>query len=269
MYESNGEKYFVVDAHMHYWSAAPDNWVPGAEKYAKGWIECFHAYQGLGPPETHWSMEHFETYSEDDLMKDVFEDGLRGRGHLPAHLPQGVVQGGLQHHRAQRADGREAPRQVHLQHPLRPARRRHGPRRAQAERRAVRLQGRQALHRGVEQRLARVQAERPRARTATWRPRRTSASRTSTCTRARRSGRWTRTPSTCPTSTTARPTSRTSTSSSSTWACRGSRTSASWPPRSRTCTPGFRWSSAASCTRGRTSSPRSWASCCSGSARTR
>ena len=75
MYESNGEKYFVVDGHMHYWNAAPDNWVPGAEKYAKGWIECFHAYQGLGPPETHWSIEHFQKYSEDDLMKDVFEDG--------------------------------------------------------------------------------------------------------------------------------------------------------------------------------------------------
>ena len=75
MYEHNGEKYFIVDSHMHYWNAAPDNWVPGAEQYAKGWIECFHAYQGLGPPETHWSIEHFQKYSEDDLMKDVFEDG--------------------------------------------------------------------------------------------------------------------------------------------------------------------------------------------------
>ena len=75
MYEKNGEKYFVVDGHMHYWNAAPDNWVPGAEQYAKGWIECFHAYMGLGPPETHWTLEHFQKYSEDDLMKDVFEDG--------------------------------------------------------------------------------------------------------------------------------------------------------------------------------------------------
>ena len=74
MYEHNGEKYFIVDSHMHYWNAAPDNWVPGAEQYAKGWIECFHAYQGLGPPETHWTIEHFQKYSEDDLMKDVFED---------------------------------------------------------------------------------------------------------------------------------------------------------------------------------------------------
>jgi predicted TIM-barrel fold metal-dependent hydrolase len=75
LYEHNGEKYFIVDSHMHYWNAAPDNWVPGAEQYAKGWIECFHAYQGLGPPETHWPIEHFQKYSEDDLMKDVFEDG--------------------------------------------------------------------------------------------------------------------------------------------------------------------------------------------------
>ena len=75
MYEKNGEKYFVVDSHMHYWNAAPDNWVPGAEQYAKGWIECFHAYQGLGPPQTRWTLEHFQKYSEDDLMKDVFENG--------------------------------------------------------------------------------------------------------------------------------------------------------------------------------------------------
>src|SRR5262249_9818695 len=75
VYEKDGEKYFVVDSHMHYSNAAPDNWVPGAEQYAKGWIECFHAYQSLGPPETHWSIEHFQKYSEDDLMKDVFTDG--------------------------------------------------------------------------------------------------------------------------------------------------------------------------------------------------
>jgi predicted TIM-barrel fold metal-dependent hydrolase len=75
VYEKDGEKYFVVDSHMHYWNAAPSNWVKGAEQYAKGWIECFHAYQGLGPPETHWPIEKFMAYTEDDLMKDVFEDG--------------------------------------------------------------------------------------------------------------------------------------------------------------------------------------------------
>ena len=48
MYEKDGEKYFIVDSHMHYWDATPQNWVPGQEQFAKGWIECFHAYQSLG-----------------------------------------------------------------------------------------------------------------------------------------------------------------------------------------------------------------------------
>jgi predicted TIM-barrel fold metal-dependent hydrolase len=75
VYEKDGQKYFVVDTHTHFWDASPANWVPGQEQYAKGWIECFHAYQGLGPPETHWSIEDFQKYSEERMMKDVFEDG--------------------------------------------------------------------------------------------------------------------------------------------------------------------------------------------------
>jgi uncharacterized protein len=75
MYEHDGEKYFIVDGHLHFWDASPENWVKGAEQYAKGWIECFHAYQGLGPEETHWPIEHFQKYSADDFEKDVFVDG--------------------------------------------------------------------------------------------------------------------------------------------------------------------------------------------------
>jgi predicted TIM-barrel fold metal-dependent hydrolase len=75
MYEKHGEKYFVFDSHLHFWDAHPDNWVKGAEEYAKGWIECFHAYQSLGPPETHWTLEHFQKYSVEDFEKDVFREG--------------------------------------------------------------------------------------------------------------------------------------------------------------------------------------------------
>jgi uncharacterized protein len=75
MYEKNGEKYYVLDSHLHFWDASPENWVKGHEEYAKGWIECFHAYQGLGPAETHWSIEHFQKYSVEDFEKDVFVDG--------------------------------------------------------------------------------------------------------------------------------------------------------------------------------------------------
>jgi predicted TIM-barrel fold metal-dependent hydrolase len=75
MYEKDGERYFVVDSHLHFWDASPENWVPGQEQYAKGWIECFHAYQGLGPPETHWPIEKFQKYSEEDFERDVFAEG--------------------------------------------------------------------------------------------------------------------------------------------------------------------------------------------------
>jgi hypothetical protein len=33
----------------------------GAEQYGKGWIERLHAYQELGPPETHWSLEELRS----------------------------------------------------------------------------------------------------------------------------------------------------------------------------------------------------------------
>jgi uncharacterized protein len=75
MYEKDGRQYFVFDSHLHFWDASPANWVPGNEEYAKGWIECFHAYQSLGPPETHWTLEKFQKYSVDDFEKDVFVDG--------------------------------------------------------------------------------------------------------------------------------------------------------------------------------------------------
>jgi len=75
MYEKNGEKYFVVDSHMHFWDASRENWVEGREDLAKGWIDCFYGYHTLAPPETHWDWEHYLKVSEEDLMKDVFEDG--------------------------------------------------------------------------------------------------------------------------------------------------------------------------------------------------
>src|ERR1043165_2476986 len=82
MYEKDGEKDFVVDGHQHFWDASPANWVKGQEQYAKGWIECFHAYMGLGPPETHWPLEHFQKYSAEDFERDVFQAGHVDMGAL-------------------------------------------------------------------------------------------------------------------------------------------------------------------------------------------
>ena len=75
MYSKDGKDYFIFDSHLHFWDASPANWKPGAEEYAKGWIECFHAYQGLGPAETHWPIEKFQKYTLEDFEKDVFVDG--------------------------------------------------------------------------------------------------------------------------------------------------------------------------------------------------
>jgi hypothetical protein len=64
LYEKDGEKYFVVDGHVHFWNASPENWIEGQEEYAKGWIECFYAYHKLGPEEYYWPIEKFQKYSE-------------------------------------------------------------------------------------------------------------------------------------------------------------------------------------------------------------
>jgi predicted TIM-barrel fold metal-dependent hydrolase len=94
MYEKDGEKYYVVDGHIHFWDASPENWVPGQEKYAKGWIDCFHAYMGLGPPETHWPIEKFMKYSEEDFVRDVFENGHVDVGIFnPTYLKQWYSEG--------------------------------------------------------------------------------------------------------------------------------------------------------------------------------
>jgi predicted TIM-barrel fold metal-dependent hydrolase len=75
MYEKDGEKYFIVDEHQHFWNARPDNWVEGRENLAKGWIDCFYGYHTLGPPETHWDMEKYQRWTVDDYKHDVFDEG--------------------------------------------------------------------------------------------------------------------------------------------------------------------------------------------------
>ena len=121
MYEKDGEKYFIFDSHLHFWDASPANWKPGAEEYAKGWIECFHAYQGLGPPETHWTIEHFQKYSVEDFEKDVFIDGCVDKAVFQSTYLKEWYTNGLQRHRAERGAARALPGQADRQRPLGPA----------------------------------------------------------------------------------------------------------------------------------------------------
>jgi predicted TIM-barrel fold metal-dependent hydrolase len=72
MYEKDGERYFIVDGHVHFWDARPEN----RNRFGEGFIKCFYDYhRNLGPEEYLWPLEKFEKYSEDDLLHDLFEVG--------------------------------------------------------------------------------------------------------------------------------------------------------------------------------------------------
>jgi predicted TIM-barrel fold metal-dependent hydrolase len=72
MYESNGERYFIVDGHVHFWDARPEN----RNRFGEGFIACFYDYQcNLSPEEWVWPKEKFDSYSEEDLVHDLFETG--------------------------------------------------------------------------------------------------------------------------------------------------------------------------------------------------
>jgi predicted TIM-barrel fold metal-dependent hydrolase len=73
MYEKDGERYYVVDGHIHFWDGSPAN---QANQYGEGFINCFYDYhRNLSPEEYVWPLEKFQKYSEDDLMHDLFEIG--------------------------------------------------------------------------------------------------------------------------------------------------------------------------------------------------
>ena len=78
-YEKDGEKYYVVDAHCHFWDASRENWKPGREEYAKGWIDCFYGYHQLAPPETHWDYEKYLKVTPEDFEQDMFVEYSTGQ----------------------------------------------------------------------------------------------------------------------------------------------------------------------------------------------
>jgi predicted TIM-barrel fold metal-dependent hydrolase len=92
MYEKDGEKYFVVDGHMHFWDASPAN---QKNKYGAGFISCFYDYhRNLSPPEYVWPQAKYEKYTEQDLMHDLFETGYVDVGIFqPTYLTDFYVNG--------------------------------------------------------------------------------------------------------------------------------------------------------------------------------
>ncbi len=73
MYTKDGESYFVVDGHVHFWDGSPAN---QANIHGTQFIDCFYDYhKNLSPAEWVWPKDKFEKYSEEDLIHDLFETG--------------------------------------------------------------------------------------------------------------------------------------------------------------------------------------------------
>src|SRR5262249_48937413 len=71
MYNHDGQNLFVIDGHMHFWDANPENW---KNKYGESWIKCFHAFHsGLSPAEEVWPFEKFCRYDEETLATTYSE----------------------------------------------------------------------------------------------------------------------------------------------------------------------------------------------------
>jgi len=92
MYTKDGENYFIVDSHTHFWDGSPAN---QANRYGKGFIECFYDYhRNLSPESEVWTLEKFGKYSEADLLHDLFEVGYVDKAIFqPTYLSDFYVNG--------------------------------------------------------------------------------------------------------------------------------------------------------------------------------
>lgn len=92
MYEKEGEKYFIVDGHVHWWDASEENC---ANEYGDGFIRCFYDYhRNLSPEEYVWPLDKFRQYSKETMAKDLFEDGYVDIAiFLPTYLSDFYVDG--------------------------------------------------------------------------------------------------------------------------------------------------------------------------------
>ncbi|MEW2506900.1 amidohydrolase family protein [Amycolatopsis sp. CA-161197] len=86
MYSKDGEKYFILDAHVALWDARPEN---QRNIHGKQFIDCFYDYhRNLSPESEVWPYEDYLYYGGEKLMKDLFTDGYVDHAIFqPAALP--------------------------------------------------------------------------------------------------------------------------------------------------------------------------------------
>jgi hypothetical protein len=92
MYQKDGEQYFVVDSHIHFWDGGPSN---QKNRYGEGFTGCFYDYhRNLSPSEYLWSLEKFGSYTEQDLVHDLFTEGYVDKAIFqPTYLTDFYVNG--------------------------------------------------------------------------------------------------------------------------------------------------------------------------------
>ena len=121
MYEKDGEKYFIVDSHMPLLGREPGELEARPREVRQGLDRVLLRLPPARPARDALDYRAVpEVLDEDDLMKDMFNEGYVDVAIFqPTYLKEWYTTG-LQHHRAQQRHGREAPRAVHRQHPLGP-----------------------------------------------------------------------------------------------------------------------------------------------------
>jgi hypothetical protein len=73
MYRLGNEEIFVIDGHVHFWNAAPDNW---RNRHGEAWIKGFHdAHRSFSPEGRQWPLEKFCRYSAETMVRDLFFEG--------------------------------------------------------------------------------------------------------------------------------------------------------------------------------------------------
>lgn len=92
MYVKDGESYFIVDSHVHFWNASPAN---QANRYGRGFIDSFYDYHRAHSPEQAlWPIEDFEQYSDERMVHDLFEVGYVDKAIFqPTYLTDFYVNG--------------------------------------------------------------------------------------------------------------------------------------------------------------------------------
>ena len=204
MYSKDGEDYFIVDAHIALWDARPEN---QRNIHGKQFIDCFYDYHAnLSPESEKWTYEDYLYQGGERLMKDIFEDGYVDHAIFqPAFLGEFYHRGFGQTDEASELAAAH-PDKLTYNHNFDPRNGEQGLEQLHADAERFGLKG-VKLYTAEWHGDSRGWKLDDHGPTATSRPAVSSASRTSTSTRDRRSGRWTATPSTSPTWTRWPPTS--------------------------------------------------------------